>query len=322
MSKISEPNKVSKFIIIAIIILQFILLVYGFFFYVPYQTRKLLTQTYPLLQPGRSVLQSDNLIINIQPLRDKLNSYLNNPDFVVGIYFEYLPTGANISVNKDTELWPASLLKIPIAMAAMKKIEEKQWQLDNELVLLEQDRDPSYGDLYKQTLGTRFTIEKLLYESLVHSDNTAHRILLRNLSEEEIEVVYSHLGFEDLRQDKSPKLTAKRYSILFRSIYTASFLPPFYSQKLLDILIQSPFDQYLQTGMPKTVKFADKFGTQMDLGAFADSGIVYIPNRHYLISVMLESKKLGTKPIEAIHEDAKKLFEEISKSVYEYIINF
>jgi len=43
------------------------------------------------------------------------------------VYFEYLPTGANISINKDAEFFPASLLKVPVAMAIAKKIDKREW---------------------------------------------------------------------------------------------------------------------------------------------------------------------------------------------------
>jgi len=36
---------------------------------------------------------------------------------------------------------PASLIKVPLAMAVMKKIESGDWNLYNELVLMKEDRD-------------------------------------------------------------------------------------------------------------------------------------------------------------------------------------
>ena len=75
---------------------------------------------YNLLNPARKLINQEDLIINIQSLRDELSEIGKNKN--ISIYFEYLPTGANISINKDAEFWPASLLKLPVAMAAGKKI--------------------------------------------------------------------------------------------------------------------------------------------------------------------------------------------------------
>ena len=117
-----------------------------------------LKEQYPLLSPARELYDKSDLIVNVQPLRDELNEIGKDPQ--ISIYFEFLNTGANISVNKDLTIWPASLMKIPIAMAVAKKVETGQWKMDSELVLLESDKDDRFGELYKQPVDTRFSIEK------------------------------------------------------------------------------------------------------------------------------------------------------------------
>src|SRR3989344_1301825 len=82
---------------------------------------------YPLLNPARNIYHQEDLIINFQPLRDYLNDTYE-ADSNVSIYFEYLPTGSNISINKDAEFYPASLLKVPITMTVAKKIERGEWK--------------------------------------------------------------------------------------------------------------------------------------------------------------------------------------------------
>ena len=76
---------------------------------------------YSFVDPSRRLVEQKNLIVNLQPLRELLNQrYESNPK--ISIYFEYLPTGANIAINKDAEFYPASLLKVPVAVAGAKKI--------------------------------------------------------------------------------------------------------------------------------------------------------------------------------------------------------
>src|SRR3989344_4570154 len=135
---------------------------------------------YNLLNPARKFIKQEDLIINFQPLRDYLNDkYQADPN--VSIYFEYLPTGSNIAISKDAEFYPASLIKVPIAMAAAKKIEKGEWKWDSKLVLMAADKDDKFGTLYKEPTGSTYTIEELIKRSLVDSDNTAHFIILRNL---------------------------------------------------------------------------------------------------------------------------------------------
>ncbi|MBI5465817.1 MAG: serine hydrolase [Candidatus Kerfeldbacteria bacterium] len=272
---------------------------------------------YPFLDPGRTFTDPRDLIINIQPLRDKLNSYQSNSDFEVSIYFEYLATGANIAVNKDRTLWPASLLKIPVAMAVMKKVERGQWKLDNELVLLSEDRNSEFGTLYQKPLGTRFTIAELLHQALVYSDNIAHFILLRNIEEEELIEIYQHLGLEELRKQASSRMSAKQYSIFFRSLYTSSYLDPASAQYLLDILDNDVPGPYLRAGLPAGTHFANKTGIQEDKRVINDSGIVYFNGRSYILTVMLQDRS------DALRRDkAEQVMAEISRQVYSYVSSY
>ncbi|MDD5463524.1 MAG: class A beta-lactamase-related serine hydrolase [Candidatus Moranbacteria bacterium] len=279
---------------------------------------------YNFLDPSSILINSEDLIVNFQPLRESLTAkYEQNNEYVISLYFEYLPTGANISINKDEKIWPASLIKIPVAMAIMKKIQEGKWKKENELVILDEDKDNSYGTMYQKSSGTPMTIMDLLRESLVNSDNTAHLVLLRNLEGEEIEDIYNHLGLDDIIEgakkgsDESSmdnRITAKRYSVFFRSLYNSTYLLPEYSQLFLNILKDAPRD-LLGGGIPSNVSFVHKTGIRIDDGVRADAGIVYIPNRPYLLTVMVQ-KKDGTTIVE---DEVSNLLKNISGEIYNYV---
>ena len=138
------------FFVLIIVALSVGFSIWAVFFYAPQYCREngeLEKSEYNLLDPARKIYKPGDLIINIQPLRDELNKIGEDPN--ISIYFEYLPTGANIAVNKDAEFFPASLLKLPVAMAAAKKVAAGEWQWQNELVLMRNDKDDKFGDLYK-----------------------------------------------------------------------------------------------------------------------------------------------------------------------------
>lgn len=277
-----------------------------------------------LLNPGVSLINNQDMIVNFQPLRESLkNKYENHEKFNISIYFEYLPTGANISVNTDVQMWPASLIKIPVAMAVMKKIERGEWQLSNELVVMDQDKDSSFGDWHQLPTGTTKTIEEVLKASLVDSDNTAHFMMLRNITDKELEEVFVHLGFDDIIDSlkKNPdsdeydnRITAKRYTTFFRSLYNATFLLPEYSQLFLSYLEHSP-REYLAVGIDESIKFAHKTGIRADDRVWADSGIIYYSNRPYLLTTMIEAR-----PNNSLEEmDVSIIFSEIAKEINDYV---
>lgn len=275
---------------------------------------------YPLIDLSRNFIPQEHYIVNIQPLRENLNKIAD--DFgrdKVSLYFEYLNTGANIAINPELYVWPASLIKIPIAIAAMKKVEDGDWKLTNELVLMEGDRDDKSGSvddpIWQYPIGTRFTIEKLLKELLKNSDNTAHHILFRNLDVDEIENVIDSLGLEKLYTDDG-KMSSKEYSRLLRGLYNASYLSRSSSQKILGWLGESTFEEFLSNSIPDDIIFAHKYGENIEQQVFSDSGIVYIPNRPYMITVMVAGDpKLSW---EENKRSASEFMQIVSTEIYEY----
>ncbi len=270
-------------------------------------------RNYPLVDVARNYIPQEDFIVNIQPLREKLNQIVQTEGAdTISVYYEFLNTGANIQINNEVRFYPASLVKIPSALVAMKKVEKGEWALDSRLVLFEEDKDARFGDLYKQPVGTSFSIEELLKALLTQSDNTAHRMLMRNLSESELGELKEAIGLDDLFNEKQ-EVSAKEYSRLFRALYNSSFLKRNGSQQLLDWLTQTKFTDDLYSGLPKGTLFAHKIGEDDVEKNYLDSGIVYLPNRPYLLTVMIKQ-----------HDQAKAqdIMKRISQAAYEYVVNY
>jgi beta-lactamase class A len=265
---------------------------------------------YPFIDLARNYIPQEHFIVNIQPLRERFRKIVQDegPD-TISVYFEFLNTGANIQINNETRYYPASLVKLPSALVAMKKIEKEQWHMDSRLVLFEQDKDQRYGTLYQKPVGTSFSIQELLQALLTQSDNTAHRILMRNLSEDELGELKDAIGLDDLFNEKS-EVSAKEYSRMFRALYNSSFLSRSGSQQILQWLAQTPFTRMLPSGLPSGTTFSHKIGEDNVEKNYLDSGIVYLPNRPYLLTVMVKQ-----------HDQAKAdaIMKQISKAAYEYI---
>ncbi len=270
---------------------------------------------YELLEYSRNFIAQENFLSTIEPVRKEMKKIVDRYESQgnrIGVYFEFLNTGANVSINQDERFWPASLSKMPTAFAVMKNIEDGEWTLNNELVLFSEDQDDRFGDLYKQKPGTRFTIEYLLKESLVNSDNTAHRILVRNLTSEDYTDIFEALGMEEL-YNQDYNITAKEYSRVFRALYNASYLNREHSQQLLEWLSGTPFGDFLDAGVPETILFSHKIGEEYEEVVFLDSGIFYVPNRPCLITVMVEVGDGGGV------EQAKQIMKALSEAAYKYV---
>ena len=174
-----------------------------------------------------------------------------------------------------------------------------------------EDISADSGELYK-TIGDRsLTVEELLRELLVNSDNTAQNTFKHYLmAEDYIDFQYA-TGLQDLYNELG-FISAKEYTRLLRVLYTSSFLNPENSEKILEYMTQATFRNYLSQGIPSGVKFAHKYSENKTQHIFADSGIVYVPKRPYMITVMIR----GNDSSEETRVWAQNLMKEISEHAY------
>lgn len=317
------PNHGQKAAYVVIVILCLTNLAI-FFLWQFYDGKDNYSRKYSYIDISRDFISQENFIVNIQPLREKLNAMTD--EFgrnKVSIYIEFLNSGANISINPDVYIWQASLAKIPLAMAVMKKIEEGDWKLENELVLMPNDRNDESGDidspLSEYPVGSRFTIAKLLEELLVNSDNTAYYILLRNIHADELNRIVDDLGLEQLYTEDG-RISAKEYSRIFRALYTSSFLTREHSQMMLKWLDESPFNDFLAFNLDKNVPFPHKYGEKINLNVYSDSGIVYVADRPFLITVMVQGDTKAAFASE--RQKAADFMRAVSLEAYNYFFQF
>lgn len=272
---------------------------------------------YPYLDSHRGFHEREDLVVNIQELREYLKALPEqNKDWAeMSIYFEVMDTGANVTVNQDLKLWPASLAKLPVGMIAMKKIEKGNWDLNKTMLeLVAEDADPTTPDVQSQ-IGKSFSIGFLLERLLLESDNTAYHMLVRNLTEEELLSIANAVGIEEFFTADG-KISAKDYTRLLRALYNATYLDEDNSQYLLKLLGEGKFEKLLRAGVPREVFVAHKWGINDKQNVYGDSGIIYLDHRPYMVSVIIHGL---TEDQPADQAKAEKLIKEVSEKAYSFM---
>ncbi len=268
---------------------------------------------YSLLDPAANFIDQQNYLINLTSLKD----YLNKINEKVGtskmsVYIEFLNSGANISINKDLRIFPASLAKLPLAIAVMKKIESGEINKKTMLEVQVDDLDSRSGNLYKTIPGTAYSVSDIVKALLVDSDNTAQRMLLKVVSPNDMQNLIDETGLEAL-SDPQGKISAKEYTKFLRVLYTSSYLEREDSQTILKFLSESTFKDFLSSGLPDKVYFSHKYGEDKGQKIYSDSGIVYLEDRPYMVTVMLQGME---------EEEAKTIMKGISDVSYNYFSGF
>ncbi len=239
----------------------------------------------------------------------------------VAVLFRDLNNGPTFGINESEDFIPASLLKVPVMMAYFSWAEEDSSVLKNKILFKEEYRLPDQGlqlIASKQPLevGKEYEVMDLIEKSIIYSDNQAVTLLVQNIDQQRIDDVFDSLGVNvDVIRTERGKLTVKEYGAFFRVLFNASYLNRTYSEKALEILSRSAFDDGIVSGVSEGVVVAHKFGESGELGGLHqlhDCGIVYYPKHPYLLCVMTSGEK--TVGLEDVIEDISQfVFEEIAR---------
>jgi beta-lactamase class A len=274
-------------------------------------------ERFSLLAKRTLVDNPNNPIVNFTTLRNDLESYVQDLEMSdeiasASVYFEYLPTGVSVNVNENNEAIGASLVKVPFVMTLYRLEEEGKVDLDTIVPLKQEWLNSQYGTLYQKGVGYEITLREAARLALKDSDNTA--ILLISKQIENISSIQDVFDYLDMKftvdEDERVIIGARSYSSVMKCLYVACYNSKEHAQEILTYLTESTFDNRLTSLIPDDVKVAHKIGTFSTKNQ-SDCGIVYVPERNYILCVMVE----GDDPI------ASRTIAVISSKVYTYVSN-
>ena len=273
---------------------------------------------------GKQILDKSNPIA----LKDVLNTYIDsqkkNGDVrLVSVYFRDLQDGPILGINENEAFIAASLLKLPTAMTFFKLAEEKEPDILQRRLHFQGaiSEDESLEQFFKPSKtiqpGASYTIEELIFNSLVYSDNLSNEVLKSSIQSMRGDLnlilqTYKELGLAASASINTPDISTRGYATIFRILYNASYLSQEHSENVLSLLAQSEFDQGIASGVPKEVRVANKFGERF-IGSekqLHDCGIVYFPGTAYLLCVMTRGKDFT---------ELTRIIRDISTMVYEEV---
>ena len=238
----------------------------------------------------------------------------------VAMYYRDLAYGRWVGINETDKYDPASMLKVVIMIAYYKQAENDPNILDKYIVYTKKLADTIH-DVQFQTpsvlkVGESYTIAQLVKAMIVDSDNGAKNALLANIDEKSLDETYSDLGITE-NPDNVPgsyTISSKTYSLFFRILYNATYLSREMSEKALGLLSKAAYKDGIVAGIPKGVSVSQKFGEHVDSSdtegityELHDCGIVYKPDKPYLLCVMTKGTVL---------ESLTKTIQDISKLIY------
>lgn len=97
----------------------------------------------------------------------------------LGVYVKRLSDGTELDYRGDRLYYLSSTVKVPVAVALLKRVEEGKIRMDQELTLRRADYVDGSGEVIWKEPGEKLTVAYLLDKMLTQSDSTATDMLIR-----------------------------------------------------------------------------------------------------------------------------------------------
>ncbi len=215
----------------------------------------------------------------------------------VSIYLKDLKSGRTWAHHPDDLFPAASLIKVPVMIAAFYNIRDGQLALDERIPITRRNRVGGSGSLKWRPDGTKLTVRELLIHMINESDNTATKMVLDRLGLGYVQQQFPRMGllytgiYEEGMSIKGGRVmhenytTAREMTLLMDKIYTGQAVDKLSSEVMLDILKKpKAVASRLAKGMPVGWEIAHKTGLLRQ--ACHDSAVFLTPNGDYAVTVL------------------------------------
>lgn len=123
------------------------------------------------------------------PMRERLAAAERRLGGEIGVFVHHLGRDESFSWRGDEPWYLASGIKVPVAIAVLRQVEDGHLALDAHVRLEADDYVDGAGPTNYQKPGSMLSIGWLMEQMLIHSDNTATDVLIRTVGLDEVNAV-------------------------------------------------------------------------------------------------------------------------------------
>ena len=277
------------------------------------------------------IIVFSSLITFSQKTDKKLLSQLENAikgfNGDIGIYVKNLRTQKTIAINADTIFPTASIVKVPILIGVMDKIEKKELRYDSahiyrdSLLYAGEDILGSFKD------GEKIYLKKLIMLMLTMSDNTAS-LWLQKLagSGTRINLILDSIGLRHTKvNSRTPgresnrsiygwgQTTPREIATLFEMIYYQKLFSPIACESMMRFLGRNYWDEEAISQIPPYIEVFSKSGAVDEVRS--EVLLVNAPRNPYIYCIFTKNNKDISWQKE---NEAWQLARKTSKLVWDY----
>jgi beta-lactamase class A len=248
-------------------------------------------------------------------LETKLQEIITGFNGDIGIYVKNLRTGNSVMINADTVFPTASIVKIPILMGVMDKINKKELDYDQELLYRDSLAYSDYDVVASFKDTTKILLKKVIMLMLTTSDNTAS-LWLQSLAGTgtRINTILDSLGYKNTKVNSRTPGREKIRDVygwgqtspfemgsIFELIYRNKYISPVICERMMRCLGRNYWEVFSKNGCVNAVR--------------SEVLLVNAPNNPYIFSIFTKNNK----DISWTHEnEAWTLTRKISSMLWHY----
>jgi|HigsolmetaAR202D_1030399.scaffolds.fasta_scaffold07546_2 Beta-lactamase class A len=245
-------------------------------------------------------------------------------DGVLGVAAIDLTTGQTMHYHGDVVFPQASSIKIPILIRMFRAARAGEFSLNDQITLTSKDKVGGSGHL-QQALAkgpVTLSIRELVTAMIETSDNTATNRCIAMVKMERVNRMLDEMGFLNTRlrrimmdtaaagRDEENVSTPNEMARLVEKIYRKEAAHEEDCNEMLAIMKRVKAS--LHKAVPPRVEVASKPGGVP--GVKCETGIVYLPNRPFVLSVMSTFVRPSATPVEDVTRVVYAHFERLAQS--------
>jgi beta-lactamase class A len=282
------------------------------------------------LSPAPGQAGAEKQAILWTKLEERVAEINRGLDGVLGVAILDLTNGHKYLLNGEEVFPQASSIKVPLLLELFRQSQdnsEGQAKLTDLYTVRESDLVPDSDIFLGLTPGvTRLTNRDLATIVMAVSDNSATNVLIDRVGMENVNKLMDRLGLKQTRlrrkmmdlkaaqEGRENVSTPREMMQLLEAIYHGKVLNKTTTEDFLKVL-STHKDSALLRGLPDNVRAANKPGALE--GVRNDSGIIFAPNRPFVLCIMatyLRNERAGEKVISEIAATAYSHFERLGRA--------
>jgi beta-lactamase class A len=262
-----------------------------------------------------------------QKLMSRIRAYDQGINGVVGVAIIDLENQHILQYNGETVFPQASSIKIPIMAEVFRAARAGRVNLEETVTLDKRDSVEGSGHI-RMLLRSRsvtLTVRELVAAMIETSDNTATNKLIAMVGMDAVNKMLAEMGFSRTRLNRrmlDSKAAEENRENVSTPIEMARLMEALYRGKVCDaeaskemIAILKGVSADFRAGIPGAIPVASKPGQV--LGVRAETGIIFLAKRPFVLSVMSTYLDAETNPIPTVTKMVYDHFEKmITSNIY------